>query len=131
MQTQLHLGFGPVVSNLAHDPQLNLQVFFNRITQGAIGSIAIEELHGPAVSNVALAIDEQFVVEGKIQGTFVDDLPVQGNINKQIVPIARSEILVFHPPLLVPEPMPQVEDASDLLREEGFLVDSAFGTENL
>jgi hypothetical protein len=131
MQTQLHLGFGPVIGDLAHKTQLNFEVLLNRISQGAIGSVAVKELHGPAVSNVALAIDEQFVVEGKIKGPFVDDLAVQGNINKQIVPVARSEILILHPSLLVSETMSQVEDASYFLRKEGFLVNSVFSIDNI
>ena len=131
VETQLNLGFGPVVGDLAHKTQLNFEVLLNRISQGSIGSVAVKELHGPAVSNVALAIDEQFVVEGKIKGPFVDDLAVQGNINKQIVPVARSEILILHPSLLKAEPMPEVKDIPYFLGEEGFLVDSVFSIDNI
>lgn len=131
MQTQLHLGFGPVIGDLSHKTQLDFEVFLNRIAQGSIGSVPVKELHGPTVSNVTLAIDEQFVVEGKIKGPFVDNLAVQGNINKNVVSIARSEILVLHPPLLVTESMPEVDDIPYFLREEGFLVNSVFSIGDL
>ena len=131
VEAQLELGLRPVVGNLPHKTELNFQIPLYRIAQSPIGSVSVEELNGPAVTDVALAIDEQFVVEGNIKRLLIDDFAVQRNVDEQIVPVARSEVLVFHPTLLVPESVPEVKDASDLLREQGFLVDPAFGGEDV
>ena len=131
MQAQLYLGLCPVVSDLAHQAKLHFQVLFNGIAEGPIGPVSVEELDRPSITNVALAVDEQFVVKGKIERLFVNHLTVQGDIDKQIISITSSEILVFYPTLFITKTVPQIEDASNFLRKQGFLVNPTFSIRNL
>ena len=62
MKADLQLCLRPIIRDLPHETQLYLEVFPEGVAKGSIGSVPVEELHTPTVSDVSLSVDEQFIV---------------------------------------------------------------------
>ena len=62
MQTELQLVFGPVVSHLSHSTELYFEVLLEGIAYSRIGTVPVEDLYRPTVTDIPLSIDEEFIV---------------------------------------------------------------------
>ncbi len=105
VQTYLCLPLTPISGSLLHPTQLGPEVIAESITQPHIRSVAVKETHRSPVTNIGLAIDEDFVVECDVYYILTEVRPIQGNIDKQVVPVARPEILITNPTLFISQAM--------------------------
>ena len=63
MKTKLKLSFCPSVSGLFHKTKLNFITGFNNIANPRVEAVSVKKRHRPVVTNVALAVDKEFVVK--------------------------------------------------------------------
>ena len=87
------------------------------MANGSIGTVPVEVLYRSPVSYVLLCINKQLIVEGQVNGTFFQVGLVKGDVHEEVIPEARSEILIIHPPLLKSESMCQKSSLAYCLRK--------------
>ena len=126
MDTELRLTLAPYISRLIHPACLDSQVGEQTVAHSQIEAISVEELHSAVVANSALAINENLVVQGKIQNAFFQFSPGKRHVDEDIVSVPRSEILIRDPSLFITKAVGQIKARPQLLRDEGFLIHPVF-----
>ena len=58
MKAQLQLAFTNIIRRLRHVAQLRPEVISQAVSEGPVGPVSIESLHGASVADVAAAGDE-------------------------------------------------------------------------
>jgi hypothetical protein len=118
METQLELGLVPVIRVLVHESGLQFKTVAQAVANGRIKPIAVKQLHGPAVTDVSLTVNEYLVVERRVPGSFAQVVAVKGNIHEDGVAKSCPEVLVVDPSLLVPKTVPKENATTDFLRQQ-------------
>ena len=106
MQAQLDLALLHVVRILMHIAALQSQPVAQTVANGNIEAIAVEHFDRPAVTNIALAVDKDFVIEREVPGALSKVGLIERDIDKQRVAEPRPEVQAVDPALLVAEAMP-------------------------
>ena len=96
------------------------------VHERTIESVPIKNFDGIPIPNIALPIQENFVVEGQVPGALLEVGPIEGHVYKYCVTIPRAKILSVDPTLLKAKTMAQIKPLTDLLRQQCFLISSIF-----
>jgi len=126
MNTDLGLVLDPTVCCLSHPAQLHPHARSEAVAHSEVGPVSVKHFNGSGITRVSLAIDENLVVKSHIKYPFGQGRSVERHIHKNIIPVPRTKILAFNPPLLIPESMRQQKPLSNNLRHEGLLINPVF-----